>query len=742
MCYTESQNQKRKFESLDIPGTKRQRIDDQFFNDTNFPLTTVSPFIFENKNSVINPSDICSNVIATVITKNSECCDDQPKPKQLKSCARCRKHKTKCNYIDTIPNPCSSCEKRGLTCQLEIVIPVKRSNIIKNLSSDINELKGLVDELIIKDRYLKSLCLLRGIHVDGLVDVEECHRDEDENLQTIKSERTKSVDVFTPPYSTQLSPSSDVAEEVQVKKSFSLGLNICYSYGQICAIFDGFNKDYLKFLPIIERIESPESLYKSNPFVFWSIIFIMTRNSDIYTDYLVKTIMESLISTDDIDKNESFDYIRGILLLCFFPTRMISTGLDNDDELDTTMFQWLNAAKNICLKLNIEQSMDDTELDQFKRNIWCAIYMLGNFYGFRLGLKWEQPIDFIIEECKEKMTYIGQLLNVSTLMSKLLDHMTYRGGNNANEHLISRSLSNWKFKLNNMKLKLHENDFHLRSALKIAFDFMELLFILFEPDLQRNKKSHIPSIYESCSTLFSSLEKVNISQFPMFTKIALECNCLVLTKLNYSAYNESSLKNSASSIYVKSFNQLLSIIEYNDTKAVLNVIMDFDSSVKIDYTLLQLADMNGFKNQLMQGLLSDLKKAGQKFNSIDISNDRLIQTKKKFSLSNLNFENYVSKFNDFRSNVDLVILYSKELLKLPQAPTLTTSPIANSSQKLSSVSIASVSSLNSTLADMSPDAKLDINDKVHLIEPISMDKGKQQEDFGFFDTLELWPTCN
>lgn len=111
--------------------------------------------------------------------------------KHLKSCSRCRKHKTKCNYIDVAPYSCSSCAKRGLVCELEVVVPVKRSNIIKNLSNDIENLKKLVNDLIEKDLYLKSLCREKGIKVPGLINnIDSCSRDYSCTMGTTISQNT------------------------------------------------------------------------------------------------------------------------------------------------------------------------------------------------------------------------------------------------------------------------------------------------------------------------------------------------------------------------------------------------------------------------------------------------------------------------------------------------------------------------------------------------------------------------
>lgn len=64
-----------------------------------------------------------------------------PKPKVLKSCIRCRKHKTKCDAFERQPGSCSSCSKRGVPCKIDYVLPPQRSDNLKNLVQSVNEIK-------------------------------------------------------------------------------------------------------------------------------------------------------------------------------------------------------------------------------------------------------------------------------------------------------------------------------------------------------------------------------------------------------------------------------------------------------------------------------------------------------------------------------------------------------------------------------------------------------------------------
>lgn len=70
-----------------------------------------------------------------------------PKPKLLKSCIRCRKHKIKCDAFDKNPNPCSSCLKKKIQCKIDYVLPPQRSDNLKDLINQVSYLKFQINKL-------------------------------------------------------------------------------------------------------------------------------------------------------------------------------------------------------------------------------------------------------------------------------------------------------------------------------------------------------------------------------------------------------------------------------------------------------------------------------------------------------------------------------------------------------------------------------------------------------------------
>lgn len=181
----------------------------------------------------------CQNNMSSSPLSDSDTLTPPPK-KHLKSCMRCRKHKIKCNYSETCPDPCTSCQKRQTECKVQPLVPVRRSNIIKNLSAEVNRLKTLVDMLIKREERLKNMCLKSGIQLKGLLEIEN------------------------------------------YDLNYSLD-SIVYSLHDIEKILVQFKKTKFFY-----KFEVSISLYQTNPILFWTVVFMVTSDESLYAKLLEK----------------------------------------------------------------------------------------------------------------------------------------------------------------------------------------------------------------------------------------------------------------------------------------------------------------------------------------------------------------------------------------------------------------------------------------------------------------------
>ena len=644
-------------------------------------------------------------VTTRIVNKNPPTFVDQAKPRHLRSCARCRKHKTKCDYVDTVPNPCSSCARRGVTCELEIVIPIKRSNIIKNISDDINGLKDMVDSLLARDAYLRDMCQRSNIAVSGLIDL-KCKADrniynKDTTLFGKKGNVTK--EILTPPDSVksfrmsdscscsndmginsysvgrtnsmestirgQVTPPSDNEYKSLVNKSEKYQIKGVCSYGmlEIERFFYIFNEKLLPRIPIMPAITSAKTLYSNNKLLFWSIIYVVSGDKKIEHDYL----RGELARRCWLHTPRDLSIIQSIIIMSAFPIRRIEQ-VKPSYEFDTYIFQQLELAKDLSAQIGLgrsvifskefSRSIENREIkDKYIYNTWCMLYILGTIYGFKLGLEWDFRRDYIIENMRKTKSYVGRLLNIVILHSEIIETIAFNyeapSKYHENTTYLERKLDNWSEML--QRYKSQETDINILVMLSVV----ELTLRLcdngasVQEKIEQNKRS-----IELCNDTYNLISVINIATAPIFVKMALEFVSVVLIKLSLSPYNLQELNTKFLGFV---FQKLAGLSEYADTRQILDLLMEIQSSFTMDDTALLMSDFSWFQVQLLQGLMFDLK------NTVDLF--RTCRGNRQ-ELSRL-FDNSILDKNVFRRNaekfirnVDLIGPYSDALFNATPLP--------------------------------------------------------------------------
>ncbi|KAF6006820.1 hypothetical protein HII13_004902 [Brettanomyces bruxellensis] len=591
-------------------------------------------------------------VTTRIVNKNPPTFVDQAKPRHLRSCARCRKHKTKCDYVDTVPNPCSSCARRGVTCELEIVIPIKRSNIIKNISDDINGLKDMVDSLLARDAYLRDMCQRSNIAVSGLVDL-KCKADrniynKDTTLFGKKGSVTK--EILTPPDSVksfrmsdscscsndmginsysvgrtnsmestirgQVTPPSDNEYKSLVNKSEKYQIKGVCSYGmlEIERFFYIFNEKLLPRIPIMSAITSAKTLYSNNKLLFWSIIYVVSGDKKIEHDYL----RGELARRCWLHTPRDLSIIQSIIIMSAFPIRRIEQ-VKPSYEFDTYIFQQLELAKDLSAQIGLGRSVIFSK--EFSRN-FLNIVILHSEIIETIAFNYEAP-------------------------SKYHENTTY----------LERKLDNWSEML--QRYKSQETDINILVMLSVV----ELTLRLcdngasVQEKIEQNKRS-----IELCNDTYNLISVINIATAPIFVKMALEFVSVVLIKLSLSPYNLQELNTKFLGFV---FQKLAGLSEYADTRQILDLLMEIQSSFTMDDTALLMSDFSWFQVQLLQGLMFDLK------NTVDLF--RTCRGNRQ-ELSRL-FDNSILDKNVFRRNaekfirnVDLIGPYSDALFNATPLP--------------------------------------------------------------------------
>ncbi|KAH3680110.1 hypothetical protein WICMUC_000511 [Wickerhamomyces mucosus] len=97
--------------------------------------------------------------------------------KLLKSCIRCRKHKTKCDSHLIYPGPCSNCQKKNLKCIVEYISPPKRFDNLKNLNKNIQDLSNQINSMVQFYEIIKS-----KFNIDDIPNFNEFKLDSHNNI--------------------------------------------------------------------------------------------------------------------------------------------------------------------------------------------------------------------------------------------------------------------------------------------------------------------------------------------------------------------------------------------------------------------------------------------------------------------------------------------------------------------------------------------------------------------------------
>ncbi|CDK30019.1 unnamed protein product [Kuraishia capsulata CBS 1993] len=417
--------------------------------------------------------------------------NDQPKPRRLKSCTRCRKHKVKCDFIQTEPNPCTCCVKKGVVCELEVIIPVRRSNLIKDMRTCVLELKMKVAELVKADKSLREMCTRKGLVIEGVVDVGSLehapeyseYEEEEEELEEYDNAKLNAPQ----PTKAHIAAQIHQHPEQEVFVAETSGKRLQFSCSEILLLVDWFNVNILPLVPIMNPITSPTLVLKKSPLLFWSIVCIssvsMRRLTVDQLAALSVHINTALVQATWMSTPKSVTIVQAILLLSAFPVFCIPL----DDDLEDPCFRWLELAKNICLQTGVNRGsqfvnefsrrkdispLNGEDFDnhghhltdeQIRDRIWAYVFILGNECGDRLGLPWDQRPDSLIDKLRvgdtsKQTTFFQTALETQIVHSKITEQLgkSFRSpsGLIQNAHGLSTALSMWHYLLHSHKEKV------------------------------------------------------------------------------------------------------------------------------------------------------------------------------------------------------------------------------------------------------------------------------------------------
>ncbi|KAG7660383.1 SEF2, partial [[Candida] subhashii] len=433
-------------------------------------------------------------IIPSTTTTSSSNGNDKDKPitKVLKSCVRCRQHKTKCDALITNPLPCSHCAKKNINCTLDVITKHpnrininKHIDLIEKLTNEVEDLTYVLDKLIDRKTNMIQLLLERGKAMQQIVPPP---REPSPKLikkqvkaipqvSTIQSVIQSPEDIPSPEI--LLSPFDQQHPSTSNKDSskFILSCNksikpIILTHKQIHRLITNYESNFNKYLPIF-----PEEFFTSldlvqfhqeNELLFWCIIMTSCLNNppipnnkpyEIYQT-LAEHIKTLVVHKLWLTTPRSLYVICALLILTTWPIPN-----HNSKIADNLSVKFISTMKTLSLqfglhklefidefshktKLNISNEVNLNDL--IRERIYKFININSNYWLINLGLannnyngfttqdyiiNKSSNLDILNPEIGEFDHYINSMLKISMIQSKLNENMNQLIGD-TNESIL------------------------------------------------------------------------------------------------------------------------------------------------------------------------------------------------------------------------------------------------------------------------------------------------------------------
>lgn len=579
--------------------------------------------------------------------------------KILKSCVRCRQHKTKCDASATEPLPCTHCVKRNASCILDVVSASSKReyDIVERLLEDVQSLKQTLDAMVDKKNAMVGLLLKRGMQVRA-------------TAPPISQPATPSVlEIQTclalPPLSPEpLSETAGTSKESSLRPSFCISANstvaaISISHTQALDLFDAFHRTFHRFLPILPDAYFDVSKiglrYEDNDLLFWSVVATASLNdpSLSYQHYVqLAAHIESLVAAKCwLNTPRSVFTLAALLVLTTWP--LPSNRFQKIE--DNRAVKYLSLMKNLSLQLglhklefinefshktNVNLSSERSLNNLVRERIYKFININLNYWLVFLGLSNSNynsiQNDYTINKASNtdlfnsinfsnEDNYINSLLKVSLIQLKLNENM--------NDLVEAPSSVNKGIVLNMFETILNDFSsstsplFHENAMIKVSVEFtrLQLYIYTFSHSNDRNfslleYKRTIYKAVASCQRIVDLFKQefsdVCFNVLPIHYRFVLESVLLILL----SIYKSPFLNSVSDYETTKSLFQLAyGIMNHNHdpewasmSGKLVKILHKYDNldntrlwQLKIDETS-SVCLVDRMKNYLVSGLLYEL----------------------------------------------------------------------------------------------------------------------------------------
>ncbi|KAK6200062.1 putative transcription factor [Scheffersomyces amazonensis] len=509
--------------------------------------------------------------------------------KVLKTCTRCRKHKTKCDALITNPLPCSHCAKKSMNCTLELMTKApERSSIdlVEKLASEVNELNEVLDRIITRKSKLVESLINRGKTIQLITN---------KTLPKLERARRSSLTPSVSAIQSCISSPEDVTiitKNVTYNQfdTFTISTNLnqqsfSLTYEQAYHLFSNYETNFNKFLPIFPDNFFPnlnlETFKLENELLFWCIILTSFLNDPLENSASNYAILSEHIKSLVVEKcwfqtPRSVYVISALLILTTWPLPNLDSKI-----ADNLCIKFISTMKSLSLqfglhkldfieefshktKMNISQEVNLNNL--IRERIYKFVNINSNYWLINLGLSNNNyngfTQDYIINKASNKDLYdktsesdkfINSLLKISIIQTKLNENMNdLIGNNNENITLLPNQINTCKLINFNMfeiiledlnrTLINNNNPLTLNNLLKISIEFSKLQLFIYafsKSDISlMDYKIYISKIISSCCKIlslyqehFSEGNSISFNQLPIQYSFPIELSTMVLIRV-------------------------------------------------------------------------------------------------------------------------------------------------------------------------------------------------------------------
>ena len=339
--------------------------------------------------------------------------------KRKYACVECRQQKSKCNYDETNPDPCSRCAKKGIHCVIKKDFRrlSKRARAeaierqVSHLTSHLFHERGGVNLNELYDTYRNPANnSMSPTHLNLLNNLPISKFDHPlfsrEQLDILKLEASNpnstSTTPITPQFNEIQSPrTSRLPSEKLECTPKTLG-DVHMTSAEISDLFQEYATKYHQFLPIVDLTRGAESIYNLSPSLFWVIILTGLRHKQGSLDLMTKlsTLVKSVLAeitispiirytpteTDEPLLNVASVYsVQAFLIYTFWPPLTSSLSADTSwNTIGTAMFQAIRVGLNSA-DFSKEYATMNPELTKEQVKTWISCNIVSQIVASSFG---------------------------------------------------------------------------------------------------------------------------------------------------------------------------------------------------------------------------------------------------------------------------------------------------------------------------------------------------------------------